>query len=88
VIFLFVLRLAIQAELCGPVSIGTVAVVRVMRDQLGLPTGVATALVERCVFDGEIVNLSVNSREIADRFVQALAALPSGPRVSVELSDA
>ena len=80
-----VVRLAIDSELCGPISIGTVAVVRLLHEHLGLSIDAATACVDRCVFDTETLHLELPSREAAERLVRALTALPSATRISARV---
>jgi hypothetical protein len=47
--------LSIEAHLCGPVSVGTVQVIRALHECLELPLTDAVAYVNRCVFDAECV---------------------------------
>jgi hypothetical protein len=75
------IHFAIEPELCGPVSIGTVRIISLLRDHLGLSLSDAKAIVDRCVFEGEHVAVPAPTRDAADRLVRALAALPSVPRV-------
>jgi hypothetical protein len=80
------LRLAIEAELCGPISIGTVAVIRLVREHFALSLGDAVAVVNRCVFEEEQVVIDV-SPEAAERFLRAIRALPASPRVWATILD-
>ncbi len=74
-------RLSIEPELCGPVSVGTVAVIKLVREHLGVSLAEAMDSVNRCVFDGEEVELFAPSTETATRLVAALAELPPHPLV-------
>lgn len=77
--------LRIQPELCGPVSVGTVVVIRALQEHLGLPLKDAFDAVNAAVFDGETVHLSAPSREAADALIAALSALPPVPRIAVDV---
>jgi hypothetical protein len=79
------LRLSIEPELCGPISVGTVAVIRLVSEHLGVSLREAMAHVDRCVFAGEEVELDVPSCDVATRFAKAIAALPAHPRVRAEV---
>jgi len=76
--------LSIQARL-GPVSLGTVDVVKVVRTYTGLGLGEAKALVDRCVFDGETVTITDLSDASASALASALRALPDAPLIEVQV---
>src|SRR5262249_31270791 len=80
-------RLSIQPELCGPVSVGTVKVIRLVGQhaQLGLPE--AAAFVDRCVFDGETVSIPMPSTEKAASLVRALRSLPTVPKIEASIEE-
>jgi hypothetical protein len=83
---MMVVVLHIEAELCGPVSIGTVAVVKLLVRHLALGLGDALGYVNRCVFEGDLeVEIPAPSAEAAAEFMAALAALPVAPRVVARL---
>lgn len=75
--------LSIQARLCGPVSIGTVDVVKAVQTHAGLGLGDAKALVDRCVFDGETVAIADLSDVSASALVTALRSLADAPPIEV-----
>ena len=79
------LSLKIESELCGPVSIGTARVIKLLAQHLALPLPDAMTLVNRCVFDGETVLASATSREAALGLLDALARLPPVPRVTAKI---
>jgi len=68
-------------DLCGPVSVGTVGVIRVLSEQLGIPLTEAGNIVDRCVFEGEEVTLEVRSEAAARDLLAALARTQAGPRI-------
>jgi len=76
-------RLSIQAQLCGPVSIGTVDVIKAVRLHAGLTLPEAKAIVDRCVFEGETVTIAGLSSLEAQALVAALRGLPDAPPVNV-----
>jgi len=73
--------LSIQADLCGPVSVGTLGVIRVLERELGLSLGDALSFVNRTAFDAETVRVPAPSLAAARACVAALAALRTGARV-------
>ena len=73
--------LRIEPEFCGPMSIGTVIVVKLLAEHLALTIPSAIEYVNRCVFDGEEVGIVASSLAAAERFVVAVLALPPVPRV-------
>jgi ribosomal protein L7/L12 len=73
--------LEIEAVFCGPVSVGTVSVIKLVREHLGLGLGDAKEYVDRAVFGGERVTIPAPDVRAAERLVAALAELPGSPRV-------
>jgi hypothetical protein len=71
------IRLRVEPVFCGPVSVGTVGLIQLVRERLGLPLGEAKACVDRCVFGGETVTLAAPSGEAAAAFVREVAGLPA-----------
>jgi hypothetical protein len=80
-------RLSIQPELCGPVSVGTVVVIRLVSQHANLSLAEAMKLVDRCVFDGETVSIPTPSSDAAAALVRALASLPEVPKVEASIED-
>ena len=81
------LSLQIEAELCGPVSVGTVAVIKLLAAHLALTLPAAMTLVNQCVFDGQTVLVPAPSREAALALLDALAQLPPVPRVLAKIAE-
>lgn len=77
--------LRIEPDLCGPFSVGTVAVIKSLQSALGLGLDEAADYVNRCVFDGETVEIPAPSLETAER---AIALLAENPRTSAHLGAA
>ncbi len=79
--------LSIEPDLCGPVSVGTVKVIRLLEQQLGLSLGEALAYVNRSVFDGETVRIPAPSPAAAAACVAALTALQTGPSLQARAEE-
>ena len=77
--------LSIQARLCGPVSVGTVDVIKAVRVHAGLTLLEAKALVDRCVFKGETVTIVGLSVPTADALIAELCGLPHAPPIDVRV---
>ena len=80
-----ILRIRIRPELRGPVSVGTITPVKVLRDELGISIGEAKAYIDRCVFGGEVVEIEVESEELARAVAQKLDATPPPAKVYAEV---
>jgi hypothetical protein len=80
-------RLSIDPDLCGPISVGTVAVIRLAQERLGVSLSDAIAHVNRCVFDGETAFIDAPSLEAARSFVRAVTELTTGARIEASVSD-
>jgi catechol 2,3-dioxygenase-like lactoylglutathione lyase family enzyme len=78
-------KLSIQARLCGPVSLGTVDVIKIVRAHADLTLGEAKALVDRCVFDSETVAITGLSDLAANSLVADLLALPDAPPMDMRV---
>jgi hypothetical protein len=80
-------RLSIEPELCGPVSVGTVRVIRLVSEHAHLALGEAMGFVDRCVFEGETVSIPTPSLEDAASLVRALSSLPAVPKIEASVED-
>ena len=69
------IRLRVDPVFCGPVSVGTVGLIQLVRERLGLSLADAKACVDHCVFGGETVTLTAPSGQVAAAFVREVAAL-------------
>jgi hypothetical protein len=81
------LDLSIDGDCCGPLSVGTVAVIRAIGKHLELSLAEATEFVNRCVFDGERVSLPAPTRSAAEALLAEFARLPAAPRLHASLRD-
>ena len=73
--------LRIEPDLCGPVSVGTVGVIRVLERSLRLALPDALSVVNRAVFDGETVRVPAPSERAAAECVDLLADVQASARV-------
>jgi hypothetical protein len=80
-------RLSIQAQLCGSMSVGTVKVIRLVSQHAHLGLSEAMEFVDRCVFEGETVSIPMPSSEDASLLVQALRSLPEVPKIEASVED-
>jgi hypothetical protein len=69
------------------VSVGTVAVIRLVAKYAHLSLSEAARLVDRCVFDGETVSIPTRSSEDAALLVRALHSLPAVPKIDAAVED-
>ena len=81
------MSVSIEADLCGPISVGTVSVIRALIAHLGLSLSEAEALVDRCVFDGERVQIAAPSRAAAEALLAAWKLTPAAARNSASILD-
>lgn len=80
-----IIRLRVEPVLCGPVSVGTVGLIQLVRERLGLSLAEAKACVDRCVFGGETVTLAAPSGEAAATFAREVAVLASPAKFHAEV---
>jgi hypothetical protein len=81
------IALTIVGAFCGPMSIGTVAVIRAIEQHLGLPLAEANEFVDRCVFGGEKVLLPAPTRAAAEALLAAFGRLPAAARIHASIAD-
>ena len=82
------ISLRIEADLCGPVSLGTVAVIRAIAKHLALSLAEANELVDRCVFDAQPVTLpAAPSLAAAEALLTTFGELPAAPRIHASIID-
>ena len=81
------ISVSIEPDLCGPISVGTVGVIRALMAHLGLAPSEAEALVDRCVFDGERVQIAAPTRAVAEALLAAWRLTPAAPRIRASISE-
>ena len=79
------IRLRVEPVFCGPVSLGTIELIQLVRARLGLSLAEAKACVDRCVFGGEAVTLAAPSEQAAEAFAREVAALVSPAKFQAEV---
>ena len=77
--------LSIEGDFCGPMSIGTVAVIRALQKHLDLSLAEASGFVERCVFEGEQLSLRAPTRSAAEALLAEFARLPAAARIRASI---
>ena len=82
-----VIVLTIEGDLVGPMSIGTVAVIRALEKHLGLPLAEAIELVERCVFEGRAFRLQAPTHAAAQGLLSEFSRLPAASRIHASIAD-
>lgn len=78
-------HLTVEPVFCGPVSVGTVELIKLVRERFGLSLAEAKAHVDRCVFNGETVALVAPTAEAAAAFVRQVGDLKSPARFHVHV---
>jgi hypothetical protein len=78
--------LSIRGKFCGPLSLGTVDVIKAIQQHAGVTLAEAKAVVDRCVFDGETVTISDLTDTSARALLSALEALPGAPDIEATLT--
>jgi len=81
-----VITLTIEGDLCGPMSVGTVAVIRAIAKHLELSLAEANEFVDRCVFERQKVSLPAPTRAAAEALLSAFAQLPAAPRIRASIT--
>jgi hypothetical protein len=76
--------LRVEPVFCGPVCVGTVELIKLVRERFGLSLAEAKAYVDRCV-DGETVALVARSAEAAAVFAQEVGTLKSPATFHVQV---
>lgn len=79
--------LTIEGDFCGPMSIGTVAVIRAIEKRLGLSLSEANGFVDRCVFERETVTLAAPTRAAAEALLAEFSQLPAASRIHASIAD-
>ena len=78
-------HLNVEPVFSGPASVGTVELVKLVRERFGVSLAEAKAHVDRCVFDGETVALVAPSDEAAALFAREVGVLESPARFQVRV---
>jgi hypothetical protein len=76
--------LRVEPVFCGPASVGTVRLIKLIRERFGLSLVDAKAQVDRCVFGGETVALTAPAEEAA-AFAREVTTLESAAKFHVRI---
>ena len=79
-----IVRIHIEPHFLGPASVGTITPIRILRDVLGMRLRDAKDCIDRCVFEGETVELEAPSFAAAEERVKRLNETPPPARVVAE----
>jgi ATP-grasp domain, R2K clade family 2 len=74
----FWIRIKARPEFCGPVSVGTVEPIKVLRDALNLTLAEAKSVIDKAVFDGEVARVLTGSEREARTVARQLADAAPG----------
>ena len=69
----FWIRIKARPEFCGPVSVGTVEAIKLLRDALNLSLAEARSVIDEAVFDGEVARVLTGSEGQARAVARELA---------------
>ncbi|MFO0552311.1 MAG: hypothetical protein U0271_28245 [Polyangiaceae bacterium] len=78
-------NISIEGRFLGPMSVGTVSVVRLIQQHTGLSLREAKALVDRAVFEGQRIEIRFEKFVAARRFATAVRELMAPPIKVVEV---
>lgn len=74
------LVLSVDPVFCGPMSVGTIELIRLLQSRFNFSLSVAKSYVDRCVFDGEAVSIEVASQGEAEETAELVSKLISPAR--------
>jgi hypothetical protein len=78
-------HLRVEPVFYGPASVGTVELIKLVRERFGLSLSDAKAIVDRCVYDGESVAISALALEIANSFARDALVLKTPAKIRVDV---
>jgi hypothetical protein len=79
------LRISVIPELCGPVSVGTIDLIKIIRDQCNLGLAEAKAYVDDAVFGGEIVEIPLASDVDGPALIHGIETLETPATITADL---
>lgn len=72
-----ILRLTIEPKFCGPVSVGTINIIKLIKDRCDLGLSEAKEYIDMAVFEGHTVDIPLPYHVDADKLVSDILALES-----------
>ena len=79
------LRLAIEPRFCGPVSVGTIGLITLLKNRCGFGLAESKNYVDRAVFGGESVEIPLPSTVDGETLASEILALQSPAVFNVSL---
>ena len=79
------LRLTVDPKFCGPVSVGTVDLIKILRDRLNLKLSEAKHYVDDAVYGGEVVDIPLTPELDGPGLVGDINSLETATMISVEI---
>ena len=81
------IQMSITPKMCGPVSCGTVGLIKLLRSSLGLSLGEAKGYVDKCIFDREQVEIPVPDDVSAEDMVIKISKLETPAIFDVKVTE-
>jgi len=81
------LRISVNPMLCGPVSVGTVDLIKVIREHCNFGLGQAKEYIDEAVFGGAIVDIPLPDETDGQALVDEIRGLETRAEISVQLID-
>ncbi len=79
------IALSVSPKYCGPLSVGTIGLIKQLRDQLGLSLNESKNFVDTCVFQGLQVTIPVPSGVNAETVVYAICNLETQATIEAKV---
>ncbi|HMS41531.1 MAG TPA: hypothetical protein PKE69_14965 [Pyrinomonadaceae bacterium] len=79
------LAIKIQPILIDSISVGTVEIIKLIREELNLDLAKAKAYIDRCVFDGETVLIPIPIGIDVERLLAKIRELETRPKIEAFL---
>ena len=81
------LVLKVTPEFCGPTSVGTVGLIKLLEERFGLSLKAAKQIVDRCVFDGETVDIPIPDAVQSTGLLEAIRSLETPAVVNAAIKE-
>ena len=79
------LRISVDPKFCGPVSLGTVDLIKIVRERCSFGLAEAKRYIDDAVFGGEIVDIPLPAETDGSALADEIRALETPAKISVEL---
>ena len=81
------LRISVEPSFCGPVSLGTVDLIKIVRERCNFGLRQAKDYIDDAVFGDEVVDIPLPDETDGQTLVEEIRALETPAVISVELLD-